>query len=769
MRLLQNIRRGVSVAAAFIMIVAMSARAGDIGGGGIIRNVPEPTEELHFKLGNAESFVVTTTDDPAEAYADIDLMSWWGTPPSTNGLIDEMEVQICFDTTRLRFDVNGSSINTANWHGTYHFDSTMSLCSGGNKTIILTLYYEPGYTRIDTVKTSETVYATLRFVPLCQAEGTRDSLRLASWNCSEELFGDETTYRSLSLEHGWVDVTDDYNGSFVAADVYSECSLLGETIEVPVNATTNFRTRYVRHTLVYDTTYLTFDTALFSTGMMQWAEDIETNLDTIILNIEPASVYIDELPDAEIYRLFFTVTDTTNWNGPNAKANIDFVQSKSGIMVYYVVDFCYELAPTIGFNGAQVWSDNHWAWLQLSTDENDDYLLACNGDDATIVLSMKNSFPAGGAVNGLTITGNTGAGVKFTGLESDFSDGVTFTSGYEGGTDNVDFYFRQTNTGILDCSPTAYGELLRFTIEATDTLPDPSSYANRKLNLQLLASIPSPAYTTQAREAVTGTTYYSGSGVELINGGPEVPAIELTTTSNSTGYARVSSMLRLRNNFNLDSLTVTLGSYSDMTLTCVKPRIYGETITDNGDGTWTVRVPSATELDAGGDAYKEVALLYYEPINCTPCKQQSGWATIAVDAVHYTGTYEYTQFTSHGVVSANCCGAATVNPCEYNGGITKTETGGNTSSLPQQFALLQNHPNPFNPVTVISYDVPKTSHVRIVIYNVLGQQVDELVDRTMAPGRYEAEWDASHLASGVYLYRMEADGFVETKKMLLMK
>lgn len=86
-----------------------------------------------------------------------------------------------------------------------------------------------------------------------------------------------------------------------------------------------------------------------------------------------------------------------------------------------------------------------------------------------------------------------------------------------------------------------------------------------------------------------------------------------------------------------------------------------------------------------------------------------------------------------------------------------------------EFVLEQNTPNPFNPVTAIPFAVPRASVVRLKIYNLAGQEVATLVDQPLAPGAYKISWDASRLVSGVYIYRLEAEGFVQTKRLLLMK
>ena len=89
--------------------------------------------------------------------------------------------------------------------------------------------------------------------------------------------------------------------------------------------------------------------------------------------------------------------------------------------------------------------------------------------------------------------------------------------------------------------------------------------------------------------------------------------------------------------------------------------------------------------------------------------------------------------------------------------------------LPETYTLNQNYPNPFNPTTEIHFDIPTRSHTTLKVYNILGQEVETLIDKEMSPGRYVAEWDASQYSSGVYFYKIDAEGFVDTKKMVLVK
>jgi len=93
----------------------------------------------------------------------------------------------------------------------------------------------------------------------------------------------------------------------------------------------------------------------------------------------------------------------------------------------------------------------------------------------------------------------------------------------------------------------------------------------------------------------------------------------------------------------------------------------------------------------------------------------------------------------------------------------------NDNKTPSTFALKQNYPNPFNPTTTISFDLPEAANVQLVIYNMMGQQVAELKNENMQPGFYKMNFNASHLASGVYIYRIQANNFAAIKKMTILK
>lgn len=111
---------------------------------------------------------------------------------------------------------------------------------------------------------------------------------------------------------------------------------------------------------------------------------------------------------------------------------------------------------------------------------------------------------------------------------------------------------------------------------------------------------------------------------------------------------------------------------------------------------------------------------------------------------------------------------------EFSGGSVSLSSRAPNAALPTDFALSQNVPNPFNPTTDISFALPKDAKVSLEIYNVLGQHVKTLVDDYMRAGQQTVSWDGTDVtgrtvASGVYFYKLNANEFSQTKKMMMLK
>lgn len=101
--------------------------------------------------------------------------------------------------------------------------------------------------------------------------------------------------------------------------------------------------------------------------------------------------------------------------------------------------------------------------------------------------------------------------------------------------------------------------------------------------------------------------------------------------------------------------------------------------------------------------------------------------------------------------------------------LSNSVTGVEESELPAEYRLEQNYPNPFNPATKIKFAIPAGEFVRIIIYDILGNEITTLVNEIKQPGTYEVEFDGSALPSGIYYYRIYSGQFSDTKKMVLIK
>jgi hypothetical protein len=110
----------------------------------------------------------------------------------------------------------------------------------------------------------------------------------------------------------------------------------------------------------------------------------------------------------------------------------------------------------------------------------------------------------------------------------------------------------------------------------------------------------------------------------------------------------------------------------------------------------------------------------------------------------------------------------TINNWLTSGNITGVNDG-KVEMIPNEFSLGQNYPNPFNPTTTIDYTISRSGFVSLKVFNILGQEVAKIFEGNQQAGSFKVDFDASKLSSGVYLYRIESDGFSQSKKMILMK
>jgi hypothetical protein len=136
---------------------------------------------------------------------------------------------------------------------------------------------------------------------------------------------------------------------------------------------------------------------------------------------------------------------------------------------------------------------------------------------------------------------------------------------------------------------------------------------------------------------------------------------------------------------------------------------------------------------------------------------QPGGTTYNINGVSFTDANTGTAVGSYGIILRTT-----------NGGLTFVEEE-LLNQMPSKFLLSQNYPNPFNPVTKIKYTVPQLSIVTIKVFDILGNEIEVLINEEKPAGIYEIKWNAANLSSGVYLYQLRAGNFIKTNKMILLR
>lgn len=207
--------------------------------------------------------------------------------------------------------------------------------------------------------------------------------------------------------------------------------------------------------------------------------------------------------------------------------------------------------------------------------------------------------------------------------------------------------------------------------------------------------------------------------------------------------ALVIAAILFANSLNATTHTIGVGQGGNIFDPATTDVLVGDTVLFqwvSGTHTTTCDGGNGTSLPAGAATWNEM-------INSTS-QTYSYVITVA-------GTYNYTCLFHPGM-------DGTINATVSS--IIQT-----SSSLPERYNLNQNYPNPFNPSTNIKFDIVNAGFVKITIYNSLGKEVETLVNDNLSPGSYQIDWNASAVSSGVYFYKLETQGFVDTKKMLLVK
>ncbi len=197
-------------------------------------------------------------------------------------------------------------------------------------------------------------------------------------------------------------------------------------------------------------------------------------------------------------------------------------------------------------------------------------------------------------------------------------------------------------------------------------------------------------------------------------------------------------------------------------------------------GSWQTVFTSSNYLPAGtGWQYIDLTTPFsYNGTNLLVevCFNNSSWSantTVRATSVSPQRTFHQYADLSSGNGCIDPLTSTTTNPLLPNVCLVINPGGSGISNfnneIPERYELGQNYPNPFNPITKINFAIPKQGFVSLKVYDVLGREVVTLVNEVKTAGNYLVDFDASELASGVYFYKLEVNGFSDVKRMMLIK
>ena len=218
---------------------------------------------------------------------------------------------------------------------------------------------------------------------------------------------------------------------------------------------------------------------------------------------------------------------------------------------------------------------------------------------------------------------------------------------------------------------------------------------------------------------------------------------------NDAGYTKMAQCWFTPLSDYLGTVPIQLSRFTAAYLNQWEVRLEWTTLTETNNYGFEVQ-----KSMSGGDGYQTLPNSFVAGGGTTLAPHDYSYT----DAAAGSGTWYYrlTQIDLDGMV-------------HYTDGVRVDGLTGVKEGAPPEFVLLQNYPNPFNPTTVVSYQLPVASDVKLVVLDMLGREVSVLVDERKEAGVHEVEFYGSNLATGVYLYRLTAGDFVQSKNLVLLK
>jgi len=753
--------------------------------------VMETNVNLNCKLTDGSARIPTTTDVDADTIATVDYQIYWETDTAPEDEIKSIKGYFYYKNDSAAIILE-DEYTTPNWDGNIVVHVHTDTPDESYDKVELTFTDD---TPSKLPQESPTSYVTLKFkITPCEEEGFSTALTLdAGTNGMQIDDGSDTWYYAGNRDPGELSVSS-YFANFKVAGQTHTCGIMGDRITVYVLCDNNFRSRGMAQYITYDDNkldYVANSWTLYNSGLWRGDSFCSESNDTLKIMLY-APTTTDMIPDFDtypndgdtLYSIQFDALSNPAWDGPANAATIDLIRDSSTAFVYYddgMFKFCSALQEVWDYTDGTIQMADYDGEIKVDFDceDCDPYITQSDGE-ATAVIKVEANFDFGGASDRIEAVID---------LSNDWSS-ADFNTPYNGLTfeeNSLDYTYiaiEQYNSVELDCTEGEYDSLGLVTVDFDDANFTPN-YANRFVDLCPIDDY--STYESHVTDETGNVTIEYGDGLIFTCGEAEIIMGEFSTTSGSSNNTHVEHTLRVRNNFDIDTLavTITVESGSGWCLNCIKDynTSHYEYVTDGSGKKFRSKSAfngiSASDDD---DDYTTLATLVWGVTeSCTGSGSYSMTPELSSGMMkNSSGQSQYIAYVENsllGYCNDGSGGCLTQPASCLSKPITKTE-GENSelgeNVLPLTFALHPNRPNPFNPQTVISYDVPVASHVSIQVINILGQHVTTLVDEQKAPGQYEAVWNGvdangSRVSSGIYLYNMRAGDFTETKKMMLMK
>ncbi|MEW5796196.1 MAG: T9SS type A sorting domain-containing protein [Candidatus Zixiibacteriota bacterium] len=643
----------------------------------------------------------------------------------------------------------------------------------------------PGASTIP-ILTTPTDLAEFDFVAKCQPGAQTNAVQIVYSSVMTTVDDGTDVHHVTTLSritHGWIRTRSDLVWQFNIAAVDSNrivCpGALGTEIPVPIYALTNFRLGDIEMYISFDNTKLTFLGLANWEGYFSDAQYglVEPGLLQVILNTDEAVHARHEFAGGtKMLDMLFYVLG--NWQG--SSANVIF-STVPDVMIAQGSGYCTEMefGGVYPFSG-QVHIPAYHA--TFSTEFTDGGTLSLVDDEVSMMINLTNNFPAGGAWHSIIANLCLGLNLEKSGLLT--YEAINFgPTTYDGELGQELSLWAEYNPGFLGMTETPQ-DMVSFNIRTVSGFTPPTSYDNRFYPIVYQTVWDSdPNYNARVTDT-TGRVTLNNSAGTLTWDNPQVEYLmgEYYCNPVQVGSGYITQDYFTRSAFALHDFRVKITVTGDHHMWDIAPQpgVMVESF-DNVNFKWAIlkagpewadQAPTSTRTK-----FASITYAYWGGSNLVMAlagpPPQGHWVTkVSTVAFQFDAASGYYMkdpdlVDQHEVAIGN----SIVNRWWVNNDDPPYDnmTRLGEFGTPVAYELEQNYPNPFNPSTEFWYGLPEGAFVELCVYNITGQKVATLVSGWQDAGYYHQVWDGTDLASGVYFYRLQANSYVQTRKMILLK